>query len=237
MARKPLQPINNSQKTLSAIVQDRIRDAILEGALPDGARIDQAKLAQDLNVSLVPVREALNKLQAEGFVEIIPRRGAFVTSISTRDMEDLYFARQVLEGQAAYFAAEKLTQPDVEHLAELTNSMDAALHEHDYARFNELNHDFHFTIYNAVGSRYLINMITTLWELAERYRYRYLFLRDRSETIQAEHREILAACQAHDKSRLRNAIIHHMQQTMIGIRSYIPHKAALATPHNGSESE
>lgn len=237
MSRKPLQPITNRQKTLSAIVQDRIRDAILEGALPDGTRIDQAKLAQDLNVSLVPVREALNKLQAEGFVEIIPRRGAFVTRISTRDMEDLYFARQVLEGQAAYFAAEKLTETDIERLTALTNAMDDALYEHDYARFNELNHDFHFTIYNAVGSRYLINMITTLWDLAERYRYRYLFLRDRSETIQAEHREILAACQARDKSRLRNAIIDHMHQTMIGIRSYIPHKTPTHTPQNGLESE
>ena len=116
MANKQIQPIEDSKKTISNIAQERIRDAILEGILTPGRRIDQNQLARDLNTSLVPVREALKKLEGEGFVQIIPRRGAFVTDTSITDMEDLYFARGILEGQAGYHAAPNLTASNLEQL-------------------------------------------------------------------------------------------------------------------------
>jgi DNA-binding GntR family transcriptional regulator len=216
-----LKPIEDSKKTIAAIVQERIRDAILEGTLPAGSRIDQGQLASDLNVSLVPVREALKKLEAEGFVQIVPRRGAFVTKTSLMDMEDLYFARSVLEGQAAYHAAENLTDEKLALLKALETQMAKALDAHDFALFMRDNRTFHSTIYEAAGSHYLVNMITSLWELAERYRYQYIYLRDRAPIIKAEHRAILAACQKRDKSELRDAIITHMKHTLDGIRSYV----------------
>src|SRR5258708_17261106 len=83
-------PIEDNKKTITAIVRERIREAILSGELPAGSRLDQAQLANDLQVSLVPVREALKALDAEGFVKIIPRRGAFVAGTSTNDIEDMY---------------------------------------------------------------------------------------------------------------------------------------------------
>src|SRR5689334_14522908 len=91
-------PIEDNKKTIAGLVLERIRDAILNATLSPGSRIDQRKLAADLNVSIVPVREALKKLEGEGFVQIIPRRGAFVTQTSISDMEDLYFARAAIEG-------------------------------------------------------------------------------------------------------------------------------------------
>ncbi|NDJ61941.1 MAG: FCD domain-containing protein, partial [Chloroflexi bacterium] len=91
----------------------------------------------------------------------------------------------------------------------------------DYPRFLEANRRFHFTIYEAAGSRYLINMIAGLWDLAERYRYRYMFLKDRADVIQGEHRAILAACQAHDAAALRQAISAHMNHTLEGVRAYL----------------
>jgi DNA-binding GntR family transcriptional regulator len=221
MVQNRIKPIEDSKKTIAAIVQDRIRDAILNGALTAGSRIDQAQLAADLNVSLVPVREALKKLEAEGFVQIAPRRGAFVTQTSIDDMEDLYFARTLLEGQAAYHAAERLTDDDLATLAALMPQMAEALETQNYARFTECNHRFHFTIYEAAGSRYLSNMITSLWELAERYRFRYVFLHDQATVIQDEHQQILDACRARKKDQLRDAIAYHMHQTMVGVKGYI----------------
>src|SRR5690606_29721406 len=159
-----IQPIEDSKKTVTAMVQERVRQAILDGILPAGSRIDQNQLAADLNVSLVPVREALKKLEGEGFVQIIPRRGAFVAQTSIEDMEDLYFTRRIIEGQAAYYAAEKVTAVDIARLERLTEAMDAALAEHNYGDFMRLNHEFHFLIYNAAGSRYITNFITSLWE-------------------------------------------------------------------------
>ncbi|MBZ0288524.1 MAG: GntR family transcriptional regulator [Anaerolineae bacterium] len=216
-----MEPIEASKKTVAAMVQERIRDAILNGTLPAGSRLDQNRLAEDLNVSLVPVREALKKLEGEGFVQIIPRRGAFVAESSPEDMEDLYFTRGLLEGQAAYHAAPNLTDADLSRLDQLFRTMSMALAADDFVYFNQTNHDFHFIIYRAAGSKYLLSMIENLWDLAQRYRYRYMFLKDQAAVIQSEHQAILAACHARDAKALRDAMTYHMRQTYVGVRRYV----------------
>lgn len=221
MMQNRIKPIEDSKKTIAAIVQDRIRDAILNGGLAAGSRIDQAQLAADLNVSLVPVREALKKLEAEGFVQIVPRRGAFVTQTSLDDMEELYFARTILEGQAAYHAAEHLTDDDIATLKSLVTHMTEALESHNLNRFMECNRRFHFLIYEAAKNRYLTNMIGSLWELAERYRFRHIYMNDQAPIIQEEHQKILNACVARNKTQLRDAIAYHMHQTLLGVKGYI----------------
>jgi DNA-binding GntR family transcriptional regulator len=220
-----IEPIEENKKTISAMVQERIRDAILNGTLPAGSRLDQNRLAEDLNVSLVPVREALKKLEGEGFVQIIPRRGAFVAESSPEDMEDLYFTRAMLEGQAAYHAAGKLSDADLAKLDQLFRIMGTALAADDFVYFNQTNRDFHFTIYRAAGSKYLLSMIENLWDLAQRYRYRYMFLKNQAAVIQAEHQAILDACHARNAKGLRDAMSYHMHQTYLGVRRYVlPHQ-------------
>ncbi|MEO8611526.1 MAG: GntR family transcriptional regulator [Chloroflexota bacterium] len=216
-----MEPIEENKKTISAMVQERIRDAILNGTLPAGSRLDQNRLAGDLNVSLVPVREALKKLEGEGFVQIIPRRGAFVTESSLEDMEDLYFARGVLESQAAYHAAKNLTDADLAKLDQMYRIMGAALAVDDFVHFNQTNHDFHFVIYKAAGSQYLLSMITNLWDLALRYRHRYMFLKEQAVVIQVEHQTILDACHTRDPKALREAVSYHTHQTYVGVRRYV----------------
>lgn len=221
MVKNRIQPIEDTNKTISSMAQERIRAAILEGILQPGSRLDQNQLAKDLNTSLVPVREALKKLESEGFVQIVPRRGAFVTDASPKDMEDLYFARSILEGQAGYHAAPNLTDVVLQQLDSLHSQMGRALEAHDYGAFTRLNRQFHFLIYDAAGSYHLSNMVSGLWDLAERYRYRYVYLKDQSHVIQAEHKAILDACHARDSKALREAIIYHMNQTLNGIRSFV----------------
>jgi DNA-binding GntR family transcriptional regulator len=225
MLNKQIKPIEDMNKTVSSMAQERIRAAILDGILPPGTRIDQNQLAKDLNTSLVPVREALKKLEGEGFVQIIPRRGAFVTDTSIKDMEDLYFARSILEGQAGYHAAANITQEKLDQLDTLHDKVRLALESHDFGEFTTLNRQFHFIIYDSAGSTYLSGMIASLWDLAERYRYRYVFFKDQADVIQAEHKKILDACHAHDPKALREAIIYHMNQTLSGIRSFVEQNA------------
>ncbi len=227
MLQNRIQPIEDSKKTVTALVQERVRQAILDGLLPAGSRIDQNQLATDLNVSLVPVREALKILEGEGFVQIIPRRGAFVTESSIPDMEDLYFTRQLLEGQAAYHAADKLTDDHIRKLESLYEDMNHDLRKHDYSGFMVHNRAFHFVIYDAPSSRYLANLIAGMWDLSERYRYRYMYLQDQGSDVQAEHRAILEACRQRDPKELRNAIIQHMQHTLRSIRAYIAKETTL----------
>jgi DNA-binding GntR family transcriptional regulator len=216
-----IQPIEDNRKTIAAVVQERIREAILNGVLVGGSRIDQNQLAHDLNVSLVPVREALKKLEGEGFVRIIPRRGAFVSQTSLEDIEDLYFTRSLLEGQAAYHAAEKLTDANIADLDRLMREMSEALEQGDSSRFMQCNREFHFIIYDSVDSKYLSDLISGLWDLAERYRYRYMLLKGAGPIIQSEHQAILDACHARDRRALREATMNHMNQTLEGVRSYL----------------
>src|SRR5690349_2878655 len=109
MISKSFSPIEDSRRTLAAQVQERVREAILKQTLKPGERIDQNKLADELRVSMAPLREALKDLEAEGLVTIYPRRGAFVTEMSVDDLDKLYFARALIEGETIYNAVPRLT--------------------------------------------------------------------------------------------------------------------------------
>jgi DNA-binding GntR family transcriptional regulator len=209
------------KQTLAATVLDRIRDAIVSGLLVPGSHIDQMQLASDLRVSLVPVREALKKLEGEGFVQIIPRRGAFVAHSSQADMRELYFAREVIEGQAAYYSLEGLGSGDLSELERLAEQMHMALISDQYEAFLDLDRSFHFLIYRSAGSHYLTETIQKMWELTERYRFRYLYLKEHAQRIHEEHYNIIHACCSRDKDGLQTAVMNHVSQTYETVRSYL----------------
>jgi DNA-binding GntR family transcriptional regulator len=215
------QPIALSKATLAAQVQERIREAILNHVLKPGQRIDQNKLAEELEVSLVPVREALKGLEAEGLVSIIPRRGAFVTEISLEDLDDLYFARTLIEGAAIYQAVPCLNESHFARLRELAAQMEQATRDHDIRLFMALNRDFHMTIYQALGNNHLLQCITNLWERSELYRYRYMFVLRNADRVHEEHRAIIAACEDHDAARAQDLAMQHIRHTQQGLKEKI----------------
>jgi DNA-binding GntR family transcriptional regulator len=210
-------PIEAPKQTLAAQVQERIRDAIIRRVLKPGTRIDQNKLADDLHVSLVPVREALKSLQAEGLVTIIPRRGAFVTEVSQEHLDDLYFARQIIEGEAVYHAVPHLQPAHFAEQHRLMREMQQATDAHDIALFMDLNRQFHMLIYEALGNQHLMQTILSLWERSELYRYRYMFVLHNAAKVHAEHAALVEACGAGDAPRAKELAILHIRNTQIGI--------------------
>lgn len=214
---RALAPIEDTRRTLAAQVVERIRQAILDQSLPPGSRINQYKLAEDLEVSLVPVREALKVLESEGLVSITPRRGAFVTEISLSDLDELYFARKLLEGEAIALACPHLTEADFAALAELMTAMRDSTDAADIRAFMLGNREFHMRIYAAAGNRYLLQTIEKLWEHSELYRFRYMFVLRNAEIVHHEHTEIFAACRAGDADRARLLIHAHIWHTRSGI--------------------
>ncbi len=212
-----LSPIEQNRKTLSAQVYERIREAIIQQVLPLGERLDQNKLADDLQVSLVPVREALKTLEAEGLVSIIPRRGAFVTKISLKDLADLYFARQIIEGETAYHAVERLTENDLAGMEALIQQMREATDHEDMHAFMKLNRSFHMKIYRALDNAHLVQTIEGHWERSEIYRFRYLFIAHSAQKIHAEHDAILAACRQRDRDRVKELVRQHIANTRAGL--------------------
>jgi len=207
--------------TLSLQVQERIRDAIMNRLLMPGQRIDQNKLAEELQVSLVPVREALKGLEAEGLVTIIPRRGAFVTEISLDDLDDLYFARAVLEGETIAHAVQRMDGFDFTPLHELIERMQEATNRQDIKEFMELNREFHLMIYRVLENEHLLQAIITLWERSELYRYRYMFALRNTAVVHEEHRGLLAACEHGEAEQAKALAVQHIQHTQQVLKTKI----------------
>jgi DNA-binding GntR family transcriptional regulator len=148
MADRPA-PVTNAVRA-----RDELREAILAGSLPPGSRLRAESLAERLQTSRTPVREALHLLAREGLVDIEPRRGAVVRQFDAADLADLYDVRALIEPYAARRAATRIGAPDVARLADLCDRADARGAADDEAVEDQvaLNEEFHRIIVAAAGS-------------------------------------------------------------------------------------
>lgn len=204
----------SNHRTLAERAFAALHEAIVTGVFAPGDRLPIEDLAGPLQMSPMPVREALRRLHAAGLVENIPHRGARVTEMSVDDLREVYEARLELEPLAVRHAAARFTD---EHAAKAA----AALERHVRAyRRGDVNDTFtahtafHFALYRAGGSRWLLRLITPLWESSQRYRLalppRY---RRALEERRSEHERILQACVAHDPDVAARELHDHLTIT------------------------
>jgi DNA-binding GntR family transcriptional regulator len=171
-----------------------LREEIVTGRLKPLTPLRLQDLAQRLDMSMMPVREALRSLEALGLVEHSPRRGARVSSFSVEDLYDTYEARLALETLAIQRAAERFTDEDERVArAHLEEHVDALLSK-DTSRSRATHTAFHFALYSAAQSSWLLRLIRPLWENSERYRILSLASRGTIDMRREEHDRILAAC-------------------------------------------
>lgn len=152
-----------THKQLRHVVTEQIRQAILDGQIKPGEWLRQERLAQELGVSQMPIREALKELAAEGLVEHIPYRGVRVVEFTAEDVEDLYAQRCFLEARAARAAAARISEETLAQLRELVAQMRSHLADEDLPLYRELNRQFHQLIAQASGRQYLIRTLNQLW--------------------------------------------------------------------------
>jgi DNA-binding GntR family transcriptional regulator len=214
-------PSSQAPPTTTAYVMESIREDILNGEHLLGSRLDQKAIADDLGVSLVPVREALRMLEGEGFVTINPRRGAFVTDISADELEELYLIRAELEELATRMAVPNLAPDQITELSVIIQQMEEATAEQDFAQLMELNQTFHFTIYAASNLRLLLDMMASLWNRSSLYRRVFTYLPERALQALQEHKDIYAACQAGDAEEAGKAVRHNIQFTVAALMGEI----------------
>lgn len=131
---------------------------------------------------------------------ILPRRGAFVVEVSVKDMDELYFTRQLIEGEAIYEAVPYLTEDDFAELQKMIGDMRRVTDANDVNTYIALNRQFHLCLYNALNNQHLLQVIRTLWERSELYRFRYMFMSRDHERIHGEHEGILEACRLRDQN-------------------------------------
>jgi DNA-binding GntR family transcriptional regulator len=210
---KGSQPAILTKITMPEQIAAALREEIVTGQLAAGTRLRQNEIAQRFGVSTTPVREAFGLLQSDGLVQIDPHRGVTVFLPTIQDLIEHYEIRMALEMLAAEKAAEHFQAQDAPPLIALLDEM---LTTSNAVRYVELNQQFHLRLYNLGGRSRLVTMIEELRNASLAYNHLYAAAdvpRD-AERLDAEHREILAACQANDPVRAANAVRQHMQQTI-----------------------
>jgi DNA-binding GntR family transcriptional regulator len=196
--------------TIQQAVADAVRTRVISGQLPAGTKIDQDALAAEFSVSRMPVREALRQLGAEGFVTILPHRGAVVTALSPAEVEEIYEIRAALEGVAARHASQTLTADD---LARLRKVLAAMRNEKQIDTWVALNAEFHNAINQASMRPRLLELIQRFREQSQPYIRLYVQRLHKSAQARKEHRAILEALADRDADRAEAAVRAHLVGT------------------------
>ena len=159
---KRLIPIKlDNYRPLRDLVFEALRDAIIRGILKPGERLMEVQLAEELGVSRTPVREAIRKLELEDLVVMIPRKGAYVSGISLKDIADVFEVRAAVEALAAGLAAERITDEELEELERILVKKAEIIDANDLDRLVEIDISFHESLYHASRNAKLVQIITT----------------------------------------------------------------------------
>jgi DNA-binding GntR family transcriptional regulator len=172
-------------------IATHLREAIVSGILSAKTRLREPELARQLGVSRTPLREAIRQLEAEGFLTTVPRMGTFITEVTSRDLEDVYAIRAVLEGLAARQAAEQIDEDSAASLRSLLAEL--AQKTTDYREYHEAAGRFHDAVLAASGNQRLQAMYHTLTHQVARLRTFSLAVAQRPEVSLREHQRIASA--------------------------------------------
>ncbi len=197
-------------KPIRDIVYEQLRKAILEGTIKPGERIVENEYADMLNISRTPVREALRKLEIEGFVEYIPRKGVIVKGFSLKDIIEIFEIRKALECLAVKHVVENISDEEIEALKEIIKKMEEAGKEDNYERIVDICQHFHQSILDASSMPRLQSMISTLQEYLERFKRVTLAKDTRRTSAIKEHKEIMQAIIEKDVSKAEELTIKHI---------------------------
>jgi len=155
-----LAPIRlDSYQPLREVVCETLRDAIRKGVLKPGERLMEIQLAEELGVSRTPVREAIRKLELEGYVIMMPRRGTYVANLSIRDVNEVFEIRTSLDSLASGLAAERITDEELERLQRLLVMIGEYIEENNMEKIVETDTEFHDILYQASRNTRLVGII------------------------------------------------------------------------------
>lgn len=209
MEQPRLVPIKlDNYKPLREMVFESLREAIILGRLGPGERLMEIQLAEEMGVSRTPVREAIRKLELEGFVVMVPRKGAYVAGVSIKDIADVFEVRAALEGLAASLAAERITEEEMDELEEAIVKISG---EEDFIQVVKGDSMFHELIYKASRNQRLIQIITHLQEQINRFRLTSLSVPGRLKIAVGEHKKISEAICSRDVDLAHSLASEHME--------------------------
>ena len=209
----------NEYLPLRDVVFNTLRQAIITGEFAPGERLMEIALANRLGVSRTPVREAIRKLELEGLVKIIPNKGAYVTGITPKDVQDIYMIRSILEGMCARWATEHITPEQIEQLEEivLLSEFHLKKDKDKVVQVSDLDGKFHHVLYEASNSRIMEHTLSDFHKYVKMARMLSVGAKNRAEKSIEEHKAILEAIKkgdADEAERLANLHIMHVMENL-----------------------
>lgn len=212
-------------RTLSDRLVEVVRDFILSGEIPPGIPIRQDALAERLNVSKIPLREALARLEQDKLVVSHPNRGFFVKPLSAEEAEEVYALRLLLEPEAAAYACLKATEADQEAAKRALELLDEAASA-GRPTVGTLNRAFHMALVRPGGREITTDIVMRLHVMADRYVRKHLEPRGRHVRAEAEHREILKHWLARRADKVNELVRRHLERTLKDLRAELSVESA-----------
>lgn len=243
MAAEPTSSLAIPRQSLTSAVADKLRDQIIRGEIPEGAQLRQDAIANQYQVSRIPVREALRQLDAEGLITIVPNRGAIVPSLSAQDVEELFTIRALLEPEVLKLSIPRLTAEDLESAdAILRQYVDELRRQEHVSTWGRMNWEFHSVLYSRANRPHMMNIIRNVNAKGERYTRLQLYLTHGMQRANREHHELLELCRNRDVdgacALLRDHILHAGQslKQVLEEQRATPAPPASHHKHNSSSS-
>lgn len=203
--------------SLRGRVFSKIRADILSGKYKDHEELKEVAIGEELGVSRTPVREAFRQLELEGLIQIVPNKGAYVTGITAKDVQDIYMIRSLLEGLCARWATEHITEKQIEELEEVLLLSEFHLRkksEGQAEQVTELDGKFHKILYEASNSRILEHVLSDFHKYVQMARAMSVGEKNRAEKSIQEHREILEAIKKQDGKLAEKLANRHILNVM-----------------------
>ena len=206
---------DKSGQPLSAGLYTELQTGILSGRIQDGSKLTEQTICKKYNVSRTPVREAFRQLEADGLIENIPNRGAFVTGLTRRDISDLFDLRGLFEVQAVEWAIKRMTSEDIDTLAETVEFMEFYTLKSDVEKVLSFNSQFHSIIYAGTKDRMIQKTLAIYQTYLKHSAPAKTYSGDYLTTILDEHKAIFEAFETKNTAAGRKAMEYHMEQSKL----------------------
>jgi DNA-binding GntR family transcriptional regulator len=179
--------------TLRERIVTFVKDSIINGRLKPGERVPEHEIAENFGISRTPIREAFRQLESEGFITVIPRKGAVVSPITAKDVSEFYSIKSLLEGYAAGLACGKFTEKELKRLTQINQQMQKHAAKNDVRGFYRLDNQFHEVFLSSSGNDKLCVLAHQIAQQFERFRIMALSLPGRMNTSIKQHEDIIKA--------------------------------------------
>jgi len=211
----------DNYKPLRDIVFEALREGILSGELKPGERLMEVQLAEEMGVSRTPVREAIRKLELEGLVVMIPRKGAYVSGLTLKDVADVFEIRGSLEGLAAALASERITDDEIESLESVLKELSLAIKNQDFETMVKRDSQFHQILFSATRNERLAQMVNNLKEHIDRFRIQSFTNPIRMKNVLEEHQKIVDAIKDRDADSAEKLAKDHIYKVEYNVMNIL----------------